>query len=59
MNGRMLFLLMERTTGRSVKKVVDKDRILNLEKGLDVDSIWVDFHVEFEKIMSKNIQRTI
>ena len=40
------------------KRAVDKNSILNLEKGLDVDAIWGDFNLEFRKIMSKKIKRT-
>ena len=41
------------------KKTVDKSRILNLEKGLDLDPIWGDFNDEFRRIISKRVQRTV
>ena len=45
--------------GQNPKKTVDKSRILNLEKGLDLDPIWGDFNDEFRRIISKRVQRTV
>ena len=36
-------------TGRYLKKVVDKNRILNLEKGLDMDPIWKTLMLSSER----------
>ena len=38
------------------KKTVDKNSIMNLEKGLDMDPIWGGFNEEFRNIMSKKFQ---
>ena len=50
---------MNNINTQNPKRALDKNRILKLKKGLDVDPIWGDFNVEFRKIMSKKMQRTV
>ena len=44
---------------QNLKKMVDKNSIMNLEKGLDMDLIWGGFNEEFRNIMSKKFQRGV
>ena len=41
------------------KKTVDKNSIMNVEKGMDMHPIWGDFNEKFRNIMSKKFQRGV
>ena len=40
-------------------KVINHKKILNLEKGVDLDPIWSGFNEAFREIVSKKIQKGV